>query len=100
MKQINSNKKTEMISIRCTKETKKKLEEKAERMGISSSRLLDDSIEAILKRRSRGDKGKARALVEIQETINHMIRELGNDQSSYKEQLLGLMGRMAGLWQF
>lgn len=100
MKQKKYIRKTEMISIRCTKETKNKLEEKAERMGISSSRLLDDSIEAILKRRSRGDKGKARTLVETQETMNHMIRNLGNDQTGYKEQLMGLMEGMAGLWQF
>ena len=100
VKLLKMERKTAKISIRCTEETKRKIAAKAERMETSESRLLEEAVDVILRRRSRYDKGKARTLVETQEAMNHMVRELGNDQSGSREQLLDLMERMAGLWQF
>lgn len=92
--------KTAKISIRCREEEKKKIEKKAAHMGISESKLMEEAIEAVLKRRSRYDKGKVRSLVEMQEAMNHMVRDIGDGQDEYRAMLMELMERSMGLWEF
>ena len=94
------NRKTAMISVRCREDEKRKIEQKADRMGISESKLIEEAIEVVLKRKTRSDKNKVKTLVEMQETMNQMVRDLGDEQDEYRMQLLGLMERTINLWEF
>ena len=97
---FKSNRKDVTITFRCTKEMDKKIEVKAERMGENKSQFLSDCIERGLKRKTRYDKGKGRALVEMQEATNQIIRTLTPEQEKVKEQILELEERMMKLWDF
>lgn len=89
-----------MVSFRCKKDLKKKIETKARHMGIGESRFISDCLEMGVKRRSKYDKGKVKSLVEMQEAMNHMVTELGAGQGEQKRQVLELMERSANLWEF
>ena len=97
---LRSNRKEVTITFRCTKELDKKIEAKAKHMGENKSQFLSDCVETGLKRKTRYDKGKGRSLVEMQETMNQIIRTLTPEQEKAKEQLLELEERMMKLWDF
>lgn len=97
---LKSNRKEVTITFRCTKEMEKRIEAKAERMGENKSKFLSDCIETGLKRQTRYDKGKGRSLVEMQETMNQIIRTLTPEQEKVKGQILELEERMMKLWDF
>lgn len=99
-KLLKKGRKTETITFRCTEDLKSKIETKARQMKIGESKFLSDCVEERLKRKSRYDKGKVRTLVEIQETMNHMMADFDEGQDEQKEQILGLMERGIELWQF
>ncbi|MDE7019372.1 MAG: hypothetical protein K2P23_00480, partial [Lachnospiraceae bacterium] len=64
------------------------------------SKFLSECVEEGLKRKSRYDKGKVRSLVEMQETMNHMVTDLDGEENELKQQILGLIERGIELWQF
>lgn len=89
-----------MVSFRCKKDLKKKIENKAEHMGVRESKFISDCIEAGVKRRSRYDKGKVNTLVKMQEDMNHIVMEFDGEQGDLKEQVLEFMERTMKLWEF
>lgn len=93
-------KKSEMISVRCTPEMKQKLQTKALQRNESVNDLVTGYVESGLKRRTRRDKDKARALVETQETLNHMIANLGGDQQDVKDKLIEFSKGAMSLWDY
>lgn len=95
-----ANRKTANISIRCTENLEKKIKEKAEQMGESVSEFVLDCIETRLKKNGRHDKDKARALVEIQEKMNQLVRELKPEQKEIEQQLIEFMERGITLWDY
>lgn len=93
-------KKTVNVSFRCTIEQDSRIEEKARSMGEKKSEFISDCVEAGLKGTTRYDKGKAKSLVEMQETMNQMIMNLGDGQQEIKKQILEYGERMIKLWEF
>lgn len=99
-KLATGDKKTVNVSFRCTIEQDRRIEIKARSMGEKRSEFISDCIEAGLKRKTRYDKGKVRALVEMQETMNQMIMSLGDGQKEIREQILEYGERTMKLWEF
>lgn len=99
-KLLKTGRKTETVSFRCTEDLKNKIESKARKMQIGESKFLSECVEEGLKRKSRYDKGKVRSLVEMQETMNHMVTDLDGEENELKQQILGLIERGIELWQF
>lgn len=95
-----TDKKAISVSFRCTVGLNRQIEAKAKHMEEKKSKFISDCIEAGLKRKTRYDKGKARALVEMQEDLNHMIRNIGNEQQGLKEEILKYEERTMKLWEF
>ena len=93
-------KKNVNVSFRCTIEQDRRIEEKARSMGEKKSEFISDCVEAGLKGTTRYDKGKAKSLVEMQETMNQMIMNLGDGQQEIKKQILEYGERMIKLWEF
>ncbi len=96
------DKKTVIISIRCTPEMEKRIKDKAERFEESVSEFTMDCISAGLKRKTRYDKKKARVLVEMQEKMNTIIRDIGQNptQQAIKQELIDFSKEMVNLWDF
>ena len=94
------NKKTVNVSFRCTAEQDRQIEAIAKSMGEKKSEFILDCVEAGLKRKTRYDKGKVRALVEMQETMNQMIMSLGDGQKEIREQILEYGERTMKLWEY
>ena len=88
-----------MVSFRCKKDLKKKIENKAEHMRIGESKFITNCIEEGVKRRSRYDKGKVNTLVKMQEDMNRMVIEFDGEQDELKEQILEFMERSTKLWE-
>lgn len=97
---MNPNRKNVTETFRCTKELDQKIEAKAKQFKQNKSQFLSDCVELGLKRRTKYDKGKGRALVEMQEAMNQTIRTLTPGQENVKGQLLELGERMIKLWDF
>lgn len=93
-------KKSEMISVRCTPEMKQKLQTKALQRNESVNDLVTGYVESGLKRRTRRDKDKAKALVETRESLNHMISHLSGDQKEIKEKLIDFTKGTMSLWDY
>ena len=81
-------------------EMKKGIEDIINKEGYGSSDNRFTNIEAGLKRKTRYDKGKVRALVEMQETMNQMIMSLGDGQKEIREQILEYGERTMKLWEY
>lgn len=92
-----NNRKTEIISIRCPLETKRKMQNKAEKIGISASDFALECIETNLKRNTKWSKDKVRTLVEAQETMNQLIVSLDPEQQEMKNQLIDISKGEMGL---
>lgn len=99
-KKITDQRKTEIISLRCTAVTAKKLKEKSKKLGISVSEFIMDEIEPAIKRKTKRDKNHAKALVETQEAMNQLIYNLSPEQNEIRKQLLDFSERMMNLWQY
>lgn len=95
-----NNRKTETVSIRCLPETKRKMQNKAEKMGVSVSDFALNCIETNLKRNTKWSKHKVRTLVEVQEAMNQMILNLDLDQQEIKNRMIDLSKGEMGLWDF
>ena len=95
-----NNRKTETISIRCLPETKRKMQNKAEKIGVSISDFALECIETNLKRNSKWSKHQIRTLVEVQEAMNQMMLSLEPEQKEIKNQLIDLSKGEMGLWDF
>lgn len=95
-----NNRKTETLSIRCLPETKKKMQNKADKFGVSVSDFVLNCVETNLKRNAKCSKDKARILVESQEAMNQLILSLGPEQQEIKKRLIDLSKGEMGLWDF
>jgi len=92
--------KSDAMTIRCTPEMKNKIEIKSALKKQSVSEYVMEQIETGMKRNTKGDKGKARVLVELQEDMNRIIQNLTPEQENIKKQLIQFSERMIGLWGF
>lgn len=93
-----NNKKTEILTVRCTPEKKRRLVLKAEQLGISISDFVSDCLEDKLKRNTKRNKHKVRALVEAQEAMNQIILGLDIEQQEIKNKLINYSEGMMDLW--
>ena len=94
------DKKTESVSFRCPLETKRRMETKAEKIGVSPSKYIVDCIETNLRRNTRSNKQKVKVLVEGQEAINRMILSLSPEQQEIKDNLTKITKGEMELWDF
>lgn len=96
------DKKTAIVTIRCTPEMEKRIKCKAEQLNEPVSKFAMDWISVGLKRNTRYDKKNAKTLVEMQERLNGMIRNIGYnpEQQAMKQELIYISKEMVKLWDF
>lgn len=93
-----NNKKTEILTVRCTPEKKKKLKARVDQLGIPISVFVSDCLEDKLKRNTKRNKHKVRALVEAQEAMNQIILGIDIEQQEIKNKLINYSEGMMDLW--
>lgn len=94
------NIKNENISFRCTMELKNKIKAKAEKFDVSDSVYIVECIEANLKRNTKGNKHKAKVLVEMQEAMNQFLLHINPEDQEIKDQIINIMKGAIDLWDF
>lgn len=92
------NIRSEMLTVRCTPEKKKRMKTKADQLGISVSDFVSDCLDDRLKRNTKRNKHKVRVLVEAQETMNQIILGLDTDQQEIKDKLMDYSREVMDLW--
>ena len=95
------NRKSSVITIRCTPDMERRIKSKAGQLGKPVSEIVLSCIDEGLRKNTRHDKQRVRALVETQETLNILISNL--EQSSGKqvsEQLKDISKEMIRLWDY
>lgn len=93
-----NDKKTEILTVRCTPEMKKRLKRKADQLGISISDFVADCFDDKLKRNTKRNKHKVKVLVEAQETLNQIILGLDTEQREIKNKLIDFSEEVIDLW--
>lgn len=73
------NRKNEIITIRCTTQEKNKIRRKAEEKNKGMGVYILDSAIAGLERRSSKDKKRVVRMIERQEKLNEIHRQLSSD---------------------
>ena len=73
------NRKNEIITIRCTTQEKNKIRRKAEEKNKGMGVYILDSAIAGLERRSCKDKKRVVRMIERQEKLNEIHRQLSSD---------------------
>lgn len=98
MKMKEENRKIENIPFRCTSVMKNKIERKSEQLygKKNISKFVSECIEMNLKKKTKSDKKHARALVELQEALNHIIIDTANEE--IKENLITFSKGAMDLW--
>ena len=95
------NRKSSVITIRCTPDMERRIKSKAGQLGKPVSEIVLSCIDEGLRKNTRHDKQRVRVLVETQETLNILISNL--EQSSVKqvsEQLKDISKEMIRLWDY
>ena len=95
------NKKTSVITIRCTPDMEKRIRSKAGQLGKPMSEIVLGCIDEGLRRNTRHDKQRVRVLVETQEMLNTLISSLGQmSGKQVSEQLKDISKEMIKLWEY
>ena len=95
------NRKSSVITIRCTPDMERRIKSKAGQLGKPVSEIVLSCIDEGLRKNTRHDKQRVRVLVETQETLNILRSNL--EQSSGKqvsEQLKDISKEMIRLWDY
>ncbi len=98
MESNRNNRKTSVITVRCTPEMERRIKNKSGHLGITVSEYALGWMEAGLDRKTRHDKKKARAMVEAQEGLNRIISGLGPGQEELRERLVEFSKEAMGIW--
>lgn len=98
----SENRKTEILSIRCTAKEKSLLERKARQKDKCISEYLIDQGIAGTERRSSKDKKRLEKMIENQEILNQLYDCINS--SSSKQEMLRLLQQLTkgefSLWEF
>lgn len=95
------NKKSAVITLRCTPDVEKRIKNKAGQLGKPVSEIVMEYINEGLKKNTRYDKQRARVLVETQEMLNTLISGLGRaDNKQISERLKDISKGMIKLWDY
>lgn len=79
----NKNKKTETISIRCTKTEKDLVERQANKAGKSCSQCVIDAVVAGVERRTEKDKKRIITKVQLQKKQNELQRKIKQNEFDF-----------------
>lgn len=88
-KKYNHEKKSVNLSVRCTPKLEDRIKSKSRQLDMSVSEFVSNCIEGGLARKTKYDRHKARALVEMQIKLDQIILRLSPEQKDIKEQLIG-----------
>ncbi len=91
--------KSSFISLRCTPDMYEKIKKKAKKRKLSTSDYVIECVDTGLKKRRRGSKEKLRVLVENQEELNKIIKDLGPEQQGLRDSLIDCTREMMKLWE-
>ena len=79
----SKDKKTEKISVRCTKREKDIVERQANKAGKSCSQCVIDAVVAGVERRTEKDKKRIIAKVQLQEKQNRLHRKIKQNEFDF-----------------